>query len=61
MSVQAELVNSLYAGFVDYEQVSLEEYRPKLLVNDYNKGQKVLTSISHAFLPGLWVRESGYW
>ncbi|NDL68258.1 DUF3427 domain-containing protein [Anaerotalea alkaliphila] len=45
MSVQAEIVRSIYSGFVDHQGVSLEAYRPKLLVNDHEKGQKVLTSI----------------
>lgn len=45
MSIEAELVKCLYSGFVDNQDISQEQYRPKLLVNDYEKGQKVLTSI----------------
>lgn len=40
-----ELLNSLYTGFVDSESISLEGYRPKLLLNNSEKGQKILTSI----------------
>lgn len=45
MSVQSEISKGIYSGFIDHNGVSLEEYRPKLLINDYKKGQKVLTSI----------------
>ncbi len=45
MNVQSELVKSLYTGFVDQQGLSLEEYRPRLLVNNNKIGQKVLTSI----------------
>ncbi len=45
MSNKAELTQSLYTGFIDYEGISLEKYRPKLIVNNYLKGQKVLSSI----------------
>jgi len=45
MSTQSELIKSIYSGFIDYEGSSLEIYQPKLLINDYEKGQKVLTSL----------------
>ena len=45
MSIQKDLAGSVYSGFIDEESLSLEEYRPKLLVNDYVSGQKVLTNI----------------
>ncbi len=45
MSIQDSLVKSLYTGFIDYREISLEEYRPSLLINDSKKGKKVLTSI----------------
>lgn len=45
MSFQSELAKSLYTGFIDYKEISLEEYRPALLINNSKKGQKVLTSI----------------
>lgn len=45
MSVQAEIIKSLYSGFIDYEAASLEDYRPRLLINDHENGQKVLTSL----------------
>ena len=45
MNTRSELIKSSYTGFVDHEGASLEVFRPKLLVNDYEEGQKVLTSI----------------
>jgi HKD family nuclease len=45
MSIQSELVGSIYTGFVDQNGTSLIEYQPKLLINDSKKGQKVLTSL----------------
>ena len=45
MNVQGEIAKSIYSGFIDCEGASLEEYRPKLLINDYESGQKVLTNI----------------
>lgn len=45
MSIQENLAKSLYTGFIDYREISLEEYRPKLLINNSKTGQKVLTSI----------------
>ncbi len=45
MSFQSDLAKSLYTGFIDYKEISLEEYRPALLINNSKRGQKVLTSI----------------
>lgn len=45
MGAKEEIVKSVYTGFIDYEGVSLEKYRPKLIVNNYLKGQKVLSTI----------------
>jgi len=45
MSTQAELIQSIYTGFIQSEEISLEQYRPKLLINNADVGQKVLTSI----------------
>jgi superfamily II DNA or RNA helicase/HKD family nuclease len=45
LSIQSNLAKSLYTGFVDYREISLEEYRPSLLINNSKTGQKVLTSI----------------
>lgn len=45
MGTQAELIQSIYTGFVQSEEISLEQYRPKLLINNADVGQKVLTSI----------------
>lgn len=45
MSIQSNLAKSLYTGFIDYSEISLEEYRPSLLINNSKTGQKVLTSI----------------
>jgi len=45
MNVQSELVKSIYTGFVDQNGISLNEYQPKLLINDSKNGHKVLTSL----------------
>jgi len=45
LSIQKNLVRSLQTGLFDYHKISLEEYRPSLLINNYKSGQKVLTSI----------------
>ncbi len=45
MSIQKNLARSLQTGLFDYHKISLEEYRPSLLINNYKSGQKVLTSI----------------
>lgn len=42
---KAELIKSAYTGLIDHEEMSLEKYRPKLIVNNHLKGQKVLSSI----------------
>jgi superfamily II DNA or RNA helicase/HKD family nuclease len=46
-SVSEQLSNSLINGFVDCNLSSLEKYNPKLLVNDYKKGMKVLSTIEN--------------
>lgn len=45
VNVRNEIELGLYSGFIDNSGISLEEYKPKLLVNNSSKGQKVLTSI----------------
>ena len=35
----------IYSGLIDKNSISLEQYRPRLLINDVTKGQKVLTSL----------------
>lgn len=45
MSIHEELAKSLHSGFIDTSIVSSEVYRPKLLVNDPSKGEKVLTNL----------------
>jgi len=45
LSIQSNLAKSLYTGFIDYREISLEEYKPSLLINNSKTGQKVLTSI----------------
>lgn len=35
----------IYSGLIDKNSISLEQYRPRLLINDASKGQKVLTSL----------------
>lgn len=41
----SELRNGLVYGYLDNTAIALEEYKPKLIVNDPQKGEKVLTSI----------------
>jgi len=45
MNTQVELQKSLYVGFIDSDEQGIDEYKPKLLVNNHENGQKVLTSI----------------
>ena len=45
MMNQDLIVNSLYTGFVDGNYVSSEKYRPQLLINDSQRGQKVLVTL----------------
>jgi superfamily II DNA or RNA helicase/HKD family nuclease len=35
----------IHSGLIDKNSISLEQYRPRLLINDITKGQKVLTSL----------------
>lgn len=42
---EQQLMNSLHTGFIDKNNISLEKYRPKLLLNNHKQGQKVLSSI----------------
>jgi len=35
----------IYSRLIDKNSISLEQYRPRLLINDVTKGQKVLTSL----------------
>lgn len=45
MDFDQNIYHSLYTGFIDGNTVSLEEYQPRLLINDSKRGRKVLTSI----------------
>ena len=45
MSIEKKLEASNYTGFINYEEESIEEYRPKLLINNYENGQKIISSI----------------
>ena len=47
MIIRDQLAKALNTGFFDINEMSLMEYRPQLLLNDFKKGQKVLTSIVH--------------
>lgn len=38
-----ELVKSLNTGLINYRDDSIEDYRPKLIVNNYKKGSKVIS------------------
>ena len=45
MNISDELSTSLKSGFIDCNLTSLQQYNPRLLINDYKRGMKVLTSI----------------
>ena len=45
MEIRKDISNGLMTGFVDSDLSSLEKYHPKLLVNDYKREVKVLSSI----------------
>jgi superfamily II DNA or RNA helicase len=45
MMLSNDLVAGLQTGFIDCNWTSLEQYHPKLLLNDHKRGMKVLTSI----------------
>lgn len=45
MSSSYQLQEGLINGFIDSTQIALEEYKPKLIINDPTRGEKVLTSI----------------
>ena len=45
MGVEAAISTSLNNGFIDCNLESLEKYNPKLIVNNYKEGVKVLTSL----------------
>lgn len=47
MEIRKDISNGLTTGFVDSNFSSLEKYHPKLLVNDYKREVKVLSSIIH--------------
>lgn len=40
-----ELSNSLKTSFIDFNEESLEEFRPKLLLNNYKKGSKIISHL----------------
>lgn len=40
-----ELQKGIFNGFIDGSSVALEDYKPRLIVNDPDKGEKVLTCI----------------
>lgn len=45
MDIRANVAAGLQTGFIDCNLSSLEQYHPKLVVNDYKRGIKVLSSI----------------
>ncbi|MBK5247743.1 MAG: NgoFVII family restriction endonuclease, partial [Peptostreptococcaceae bacterium] len=45
MSISDELSTSLRSGFIDCNLTSLQQYNPRLLVNDHKRGMKVLSNI----------------
>lgn len=45
MNSSSRLEEGLIHGFIDGTQIALEEYKPRLIINDPNRGEKVLTSI----------------
>jgi len=45
MNSNSQLKEGLIHGFIDGTQIALEGYKPRLIINDPNRGEKVLTSI----------------
>jgi len=45
MNSSNQLKEGLIHGFIDRTNIALEEYKPKLIINDPDRGEKVLTSI----------------
>src|SRR6056297_1078060 len=45
MGVEAAISTGLNNGFIDCNLESLEKYNPKLIINNYKEGVKVLTSL----------------
>lgn len=45
MDLRERISDSIYTGFIDGNAVSLEEYQPRLLINDNKRGHKVLTCL----------------
>lgn len=45
MNFVEELQKGLHTGFIDFQKVSLEEYKPSLIINDSNEEKKVLTTL----------------
>lgn len=45
MNSSNQLKEGLIHGFIDSTNIALEEYKPKLIINDPDRGEKVLTSI----------------
>jgi len=43
--LEKSLIDSLHTGFIDKDKMSLEKYRPKLLINNHKEGRKVLSNI----------------
>ena len=39
------LEQALRTGFIDHQFISLQKYRPQLLLNNHKQGEKVLTSL----------------
>ncbi len=49
-NIITNLTNSLCTGFVDSTHPSNSNYQPRILVNDNNRGEKVLTTIQNELL-----------
>lgn len=45
MDNREKLQNGIEYGFLDSSVMALEEYKPRLLINDITRGEKVLTSV----------------
>ena len=50
MRTGQDIANALNTGFIDYTHMSLENYHPKLLLNDSKRGCKVLTTLTNELL-----------
>ncbi len=50
MSILEKLKDGLINGYIDKNRLADEEYKPKLITNDAEKSEKVLTTLNQELL-----------